>query len=246
MDQTGIKCDANPTFSVRPDRLQIVRAAAPNGNGIVVSTLLALSQKEGSLQKVPTFTSSTATADDAKTDAREHILYGKLGVDHFCLVEHNATAKDNTLVDDMVAASNHIITESTAYGGAAVPVNIMAELIANPIVGSTTGETFKVDAYDQFFTLSLGLWARFFQALLITEGPDITYIHWNVRSKTWTEMVKSIVSNRQRRILGFVNWAIHSPVVVNELMDHVEMRLDFIISASTSYNTSGPKVCLNH
>ncbi len=240
LDQTGIKCDANPTFSVKADRLQIVRAAAPNGNGIAVSTLLALWQKEGSLQKVPTFNSSKTIADEAKTQARERIFYGKLGVDHFCLVEYNAAAKDNLLVDDMVAASNHFITEATKYGGAAVPVDIMAELTTTPIVGSTTGETFKVEASDQFFTLSLGLGARFFQSLLVPEGPDITYIHWNMRSNTWTLMVNSIATNPKRAALGFVNWAIHSPVLEGEFYDPRRNAVRFYFYRKSFLQYDGP------
>ncbi len=239
LDQTGIKCDDNPTFSVKPDRLQIVRAAAPNGNGIAVSTLLALWQKEGSLQKVPTFNSSKATADEAKTQARESIYYGKLGVDNFCLVVYNGV-NDNILVDDMIAASAHFITEATIYGGASVPVDIMAELTTTPIIGSTTGETFQVDASDQFFALSLGLGARYFQALFVPEGPDITYIHWNVRPKAWTAMVDSIRTNPKRAALGFVNWAIHSPVIQGEFYDPRRNAVRFHFYRKSFMQYDGP------
>lgn len=216
LDQTGVKCDPNPTFSINANKLAIVRAAVPNGAGIKASTLLALWQKEGSLKKVTTMDSDKATAADARTAVREALYYQDLGADFFTL--YSATVKDNVLKDDTAAARIHFDTVAAAFGGPTVPTLIDAELTATAMVlpGPPPANIFRVAISDNFFVLSLGLVSRYWQSKLVTEGPDMTYIKWNTGDGNYAKLVASVATHPDRTALGLVNWALHSRMLVDD------------------------------
>lgn len=209
-DQNGVDCDALPLHAVANDVkiLPIVREAVKTGGGIKVSTLLALWQKEGSCGRATEIQTPYLDAESAKIYAREFIYYNYFGSDYFTLYKPQVN-KDNTLIADPPKAAVRFTERASAFGGARVPVDIMAQLATRP---GPPGTGLIVDASETFYSLSLALVARYFQSKAVAEGPDLTYIRYNMGDGNYDDFVRSFNDTPERKKLGLVNWAIHSRI----------------------------------
>ncbi len=236
--QTGHKIELTPVADVTQQKLALVSAAAPNGAGIAKSTLLALWEKEGTLYYNATKVINTADPDAAKTTFREYEYFNWFGADYFTL--YQPTKDDNKPVPDPAQAAARFTTRASAFGGAGVPTAIMAELDTGPVQGKPAQLT--VTPTNNFFVLSLGLVARYFQSKLVQEGPDITYMKYNMGDAGFALLVKRGNADPKRTALGILTWAIHSPIVKNEYDDPRKkaIRFYFIRQCYLQYDAASP------
>jgi hypothetical protein len=220
--------DGNPNFmaSQFPDRVQWASevVATINSPNLTRGALLAIWQKEGSLTlnkkasnitNYPAFPSSIAGSgatppsnfDEAKILYISDAAFWSLGAD-FLLLHDTSPAGDNAIVLSNYAASIAAFkAKADSIGGAGMGDQVFARLI----VQGTAADGFTVSTNGLFYKDMLTLVGKFYLAGWQTEGPDITYMVYNLGASRFADLKATMNGNTypERARLGLLDWAIH-------------------------------------
>lgn len=230
--QTTYGCDANPLFVANqaPERVgwtEDARDAIGNAN-LTTGVLLALWQREGSMRlnnqdDMATYapwpigfsaTSATApaTPEAAKTIYVYDVAYIALGSDY--LLKKSGGADNQPDLTDYGAARSYFITQADAAGGAGMGADVLSQLTVTTLPGGG----YTVAANGEFYRKMLELAGRHYLSVWQSEGPDATYMAYNMGMSKYNQMKATLTSGSypERGRLGLVNWAVHYEIRGNE------------------------------
>ena len=255
--QTTLPLDSQPTLRALqfPERVQWATAAttAINNPNLTRGRLLALWQKEGSLRlntqssTVTNFNADLAATqmganppaslDDAKVCYIYNATYMCLGSDFLILTYRlNGVGDNQADLRDYAAALTHIKTKADQIGGVGSGDKLFNALTAT---STAAGYNIAVDApvlYEELLRL-VGL---FYLGGWQPEGPDMSYMVYNMGTASFNQMKGSLASSvyPERSRLGLVNWAIHYEIRDKEYdkpRDHAQKFHAYRIAFENKY-----------
>ena len=222
--QTTYPSDANPTLRATqfPERVQFATAAATavGDANLTRARLMALWTREGSMdvssQHTRTgynpwplgFGAAVSAAPASEADAKAIFIYDVaykcLGSDF--LLKHSGGADNEPDLRDYPAALAHFKSTADATGGAGIGDRIISNLTVAGSAGSYT-----VSANGAFYEDMLTLAGKHFVSVWQSEGPDATYMAYNMGVAKFNQMKATVGggSNPERGRLGLIDWAIH-------------------------------------
>ena len=223
--QGTVHIDNNPTFVTdqRQDRRLWVENAviAIADARLTKNTLLALWVKEGSLKlnaannNIVNFNATSrsgalhapnppANITEAKVVYVSDACFFGLGSDF--LIKHIITNTDNEVdLKDYTESYNHIITTADAIGGAG-----SGNKLFNSITATQIGEEWFISVdVKVFYEELLRLVGLFYLQGWQPEGPDLSYMRYNMKAPSFLQMQQSIASPTypERLRLGIKDWA---------------------------------------
>jgi hypothetical protein len=222
--QTTYPSDANPTLRATqfPERVQFATAAATavGDANLTRARLMALWTREGSMdvssQHTRTgynpwpigFGAAVSAAPASEADAKAIFIYD---VAYICLgsdflLKHSGGADNEPDLRDYPAALAHFKSTADATGGAGIGDRIISNLTVAGSAGSYT-----VSANGAFYEDMLILAGKHFVSVWQAEGPDATYMAYNMGVAKFNQMKATIGggSYPERGRLGLIDWAIH-------------------------------------
>jgi len=222
--QTTYASDANPTFVATqfPERVQwaATAAAAVGDANLNRARLLALWTREGSMNVSSQhrcngynpwplgFSAAVSAAPASDADAKTIFIYD---VAYICLgsdflLKHSGGADNQPDLRDYTAALAAFKSTADATGGAGIGDRIISNLIVAGSAGSYT-----VSANGAFYEDMLTLAGKHFVSVWQAEGPDATYMAYNMGMAKFNQMKATLggASYPERGRLGLVDWAIH-------------------------------------
>ena len=115
---------------------------------------------------------------------------------------------------DYPVALNTFIADADALGG----VGTASDIISQLTVTGSEGTGFIVSANSDFYTKMLKLAGKRYLVEWQPEGPDATYMSYNMGSVGFNNMKGTFSSSQypERSRLGLVDWAIHYEIRTDE------------------------------